>query len=144
MSYSITNSTIFPHPPGVVFAGLCRLDDYHLWHSGMIAISKTGMMIENMLFETETIINGQSVKANVEVVRLVPNIQMELLNRSGGITYRALWRLLSERPNETELICMLQFEFNSFTLDLARPVIESMAEIRLKARMETLRTLLSS
>jgi hypothetical protein len=39
---------------------------------------------------------------------------------------------------------MLQFTFNSFALNLARPLVEALAEGRIRANLETLRALLAA
>lgn len=142
MHYGVSVSTHFNLDPKTVFEALTFLDNFSLWHSGMIAVSKKGYLKENMLYSTETVILGEINKASVEVIRYEPNTTLELLNHSGIVKYHQLYKLISESPNETEVICMMQFDLNTIASDLARPVIENMAETRVRGDMETLRSLL--
>ncbi len=142
MTYLVSVSTVFNLPVERVYEALCFLDDYPLWNISMVRISKNGYLKENMLVETESIVVGQKVVSNFEIVRLVPNKVIEMVNNSGSITYHAMYQLLSESPDESEVICTLRFEFNGFILNLARPIVEGMAESRLRNNMEALQALL--
>ena len=142
MTYLVSVSTIFNLPANKVYEALCFLDNYPLWNISMVRISKSGYLEENMLVETESIIVGQKVVSNFEIIRLIPNELIEMINNSGAITYHAMYQLLSESPNETEVICTLRFEFSGFILNLGRPIIEGMAESRLRNNMEALQALI--
>ncbi len=142
MNYGVSVSTIFNLDPETVFEALCYLDNFPLWHSGMISVSKKGYLRENMLYTTETVVLGEINKASVEVVKYEPSSTLELLNNAGIVKYHQLYKLISEKPTETEVICMMQFDLKSVASDLARPVIENMAEARVRGDMETLRSLL--
>lgn len=142
MNYGVSVSTIFTLDPKTVFDALCYLDNFPLWHSGMVSVSKKGYLKENMLYSTQTVVLGEINKASVEVLRCEPNITLELVNNAGIVKYHQLYKLISETPSQTEVICMMQFDLNSVASDLARPVIENMAEIRVRGDIETLRSLL--
>ena len=142
MNYGISVSTIFDIDSKSVFDALCFLDDFPLWHSGMISVSKKGFLKENMLYSTQTVVLGEMNLASVEVTRYEPNSTLELVNNSGIVKYHQLYKLISESPNQTEVVCMMQFDLKTISSNLARPVIENMAETRLQGDMETLRSLL--
>ncbi len=144
MNYGVSVSTIFNLDPESVFAALCFLDNFPLWHSGMISVSKKGYLKENMLYNTQTIVLGELNKASVEVIRYEPNTTLELVNNAGIVRYHQLYKLISETPSQTEVICMMQFDLKTIASDLARPVIENMAESRVRGDMETLRSLLAA
>lgn len=110
----------------------------------MISISKKGQMTENMLFETESAVMGRVTRSSIEVVKLESPKTIEMINNAGAIAYHAMYRLISETPGETEVVCMLQFELKSLALNLARPLIEGMAESRLRGNLELLKLLLEA
>ena len=142
MNYGVSVSTIFNIDPKTVFEALCFLDNFPLWHIGMISVSKKGILKENMLYSTQTIVLGQMNQSSVEVIRCEQYTTLELVNNAGIVKYHQLYKLISETQNQTEVICMMQFDLRSIASDLARPVIENMAETRVRGDMETLRSLL--
>lgn len=144
MPYSISISTLFHIPVERVYQALTFLDEYPLWNSGVIRVSKSGYLVENMLIGMESIVGGKPVISNLEIARLVPHQSIEMINNSGIISYRLMYELLSHSANETELICMLQFTFKNFAMDIARPAIEAMAENRIRGNLESLRILLQA
>jgi hypothetical protein len=144
MAYTVSVSVIFDLPAEEVFDALCRLDDYLLWNSDLVRVSKGGRITENMLIETEANVLGQRVISKLEIVSVMPPISIEMVNNSGAISHRTMYRILPMGPSKTEVVCMLQFTFNSFVLNLARPLVEALAEGRIRANLETLRALLAA
>jgi ribosome-associated toxin RatA of RatAB toxin-antitoxin module len=86
---------------------------------------------------------GKVNASEAEVVKLVPGKTIELVSYSGLIAYRATFTLMPKGAHATEVTCVLNFEFKNFVLNLARPVIEGMAEARIRGDLETLRVLIS-
>jgi hypothetical protein len=108
-----------------------------------VSISHTGRMREGLRYEVKGMIAGGKVTASeIEVVRLIPNQEIEVVNYAGLVAYRGMYRLVPRGPHETEVICTLKFEFQNYVLDLARPVIEAMAGARLRGNLEALRAIL--
>ena len=108
----------------------------------MLSISSSDMLTEGMKFKTESTAAGRVNKSEVLVTRLIPDQEIELVSETGLITYRAVFKLGPVEPNSTEVLCVLKFEFNNFVLKMARPVLESMAQARVKGDLEALRALL--
>jgi ribosome-associated toxin RatA of RatAB toxin-antitoxin module len=142
MSFLSTTSVVFPLSAEAVFRELSMLDQYPLWNSGMISISKRGPMHEGMLFETASVVLGQTIKSLVEVKHLVPNQEIELVNNTGAITYWALFRFIETSPDHTEVTFTIRFEFKSIVLNLAKPTVEATAANRTKGDLEFLRGLM--
>jgi hypothetical protein len=142
MSYVATIPVIFPCSRWRVYEALCDLESYPLWNSGMTHISFTGAMREGLRYETRSLLVGHANLSKVEVTRLVPGEEVELMSESGLIAFRVVFILREVAEETTEVICTLRFEFQNFVLDLARPVIESMAQVRVRGDLETLRILL--
>lgn len=141
MRYVATIPVDFPCPPERVYEALCHLDTHPLWNSGMRWVSAHGWMHEGLSYETESVVAGHTIRSRIEVVRLVQNRAIELDNKSGAITFRALFELTELQPGQTRVVCNLQFGFQKFVLDLARPAIESMAQARLRGDLEALRAI---
>lgn len=143
MSYLSTISVTLPLPAEELFRELTTLDNYPMWNSGMISISKKGPMHEGMLYETESVVVGQRIKSLVEVKRLVKNQEIELINNTGAITYWALFRLHEAGSGETEVAFTIRFEFKSFILNLAKQTIEATAAQRIKNDLKLLGILMT-
>jgi uncharacterized protein YndB with AHSA1/START domain len=142
MSYVATIPVVFPCSPIEVYEALCDLGLYQLWNSGMVSISHTGKMQEGLRFQTESMVAGGMVNASeAEVVKLVPGKLIELVSYNGLVAYRATFTLMPKGTGATEVTCVLKFEFKNYVLNLARPVIEGMAEARIRGDLETLRAL---
>jgi len=141
MPYAATIPVEFPCRAERVYEALCDLATHPLWNSGMRWMSAQGRMHEGLEYETESIAAGHTIRSHVEVVRLVQNRVIELDNKSGAITFRALFELTELQPGHTQVVCNLQFSFQKFVLDLARPAIESMAQARLRGDLEALRAI---
>lgn len=144
MPFSISISTLFNIPVERVFQALTFLDEYPLWNSGVIRVSKSGYLVENMLIEMESVVGGEVVVSNLEIVSMVANKSIEIVNNSGVVSYRLMYQLLSHSPDVTELVCVLQFTFKKFSMDIARPAIEAMAENRIRSNLESLKILLNA
>lgn len=107
----------------------------------MTRVSHDGRMSPGLVYETETIVAGRPNTSRIEVVRMIPDKEVELVSNSGLVGFRAVYHFVGRGAHETELICELNFAFHNFVLNLARPVIESMAEARIRGDMEMLRAL---
>ena len=144
MSYSISVSVIIHRPVAEVFVALCHLDNYTLWNGKTTRVSKSGYLAEDMIFEIDSIINNEAVTSRLEVVRIEPNTSIEMINNSRVVSYRIMYHLISEAEGETEVACMLQFEFKSLSLDLARPAVEEIAKARIQGNLNALKELMES
>jgi hypothetical protein len=143
MPYVATVPVLFPFPREKVFEALCDSELFPLWHSGLKKISTTERLRVGLRFVTESTVTGRTTTANVEVTRMIPREEIEMVNDSGLVAYQALIRVNERGPDACEVVTTLRFELRNFVLDIARPVIEAMAQARLKGDLETLRALLS-
>lgn len=100
-------------------------------------------MREGQHFHTESIVMGRVNRAEVTVVRLTPNREIELRSQTGLVSYQAVFSLAAVAGG-TQVTCGLQFELRGLILDLGRPVIESMAKSRVQADLQTLQLLLEA
>ncbi len=100
-------------------------------------------MREGMDYKTEIVAAGHTIHSEVHVVRLVPNREIELVNDAGLVTFHAVFALRALEPVQCEVVCHMQFKLQNFVLNLARQAIESMAQARLRADLETLRAIIS-
>ena len=144
MSYITTVSVYFLHPRSEVYAALCDLGKYSLWNSGMTDVSYPGVMYEGLRYQTKTVVAGRTNEADIEVVRLVPDKEIELNSEAGLIAFRAMYILHDTTDKSCEITCSLRFEFNKLVLYLARPAIEAMAQARLRGDLETLAAMLQA
>lgn len=134
---------MFPCPAREVYAALIDLRAYPEWSGDLVRVSHRGPLALGLKYETETQVMGHKQISRIEVVRLVPDKEIELINDAGLISYRLLFRLIEHSPGETELVCVVRFEFNNLVMELARPQIEAMAESRIGTDLENLRARLA-
>jgi uncharacterized protein YndB with AHSA1/START domain len=142
MPYATTIQVDFACEPAKVYRALCDLSTHPLWNSGMQSISETGMMHEGMRYVAESVVAGHSTRAEIEVVQLVPDREIELVNKAGAIAFRVLLQLHEIGRRQTRLECHLELKFQNFVLHLARPAIESMAQARFRGDLEMLRAMI--
>lgn len=138
-SYVVSLALKFGCTPERVYELLTDLSTHRRWNKGLIAVSSSERMTTGLHYQTESALVGDAVqRAEIEVVKLVPNKYVELNNEAGLIAYRVTYDL-SPLANGTMLTCTVQFDVRNFVLNLARPAIESMARSRLQGDLETLR-----
>lgn len=143
MSYIATIPVVFSLPRSQVYAALCDLALYPLWNSGMKSARPAQTMAVGLTFTTETLVAGRVNTANVVVTKLIENETIELRSTSGLVSYDAVFILKEVDAKTCEVICSLRFELRNFMLDMARPVIEAMAQARIRGDLETLRAMLT-
>ncbi len=142
-NYLTTIKVTLPADRATVFTAMCDTSRYPLWNSGMKHISVTKPLEKGMQYQTETILAGHVIQAYVEITRLIPNEAIEFTSESGALSYKALFTFQDIDGGHTQVSCTLQFQFRSFVIDLARPVIESMAQTRVRGNLESLAVLIA-
>jgi len=143
MSFVTTIPVMFPCSQRKVFRALCDLESHPLWNIGMTSISTTEPMYQGLRYETTTVMPGGLPNVSqIEVIRLQEPNEIELISRSGAITYHARFALAGDAPDQTMVTCHLKFEFNAFVVNLTKTAIESMASARVRANLEALRALI--
>jgi ribosome-associated toxin RatA of RatAB toxin-antitoxin module len=140
MSYSAIIPVEFPYPRPKVYEALCDLGSYPQWNSGMISISHLGRMQVGLEYTTKSSVLGKINKSTVRVVEMIPDESIVLDSLAGLIKFRATFQLRELTPGSCALTCSLKFEFSQAVFDLARPVIESIAETRIRTDLEVLRS----
>jgi hypothetical protein len=144
-TYSTTIELIFPCRVSTVYAGLIDLSTHSKWNSEMRSISRSDLMQIGMEYKTVSEVTGLiTIVADIKVENLIPNKLIELSNQSGAVTFTAVYIFHELKNHQTEVVCRLEFRFNSSILDLARPVIEGMAKDRILQNLERLRLLLKT
>lgn len=141
MIVDVTVSAFIAASPARVFEWLTDLDRMPLWSSGLLEVKRRGKMQPGIVFETRSNVMGQVTSATAEVRSLTPERELELINNTGAILYRAVYRLIPS-DDQTELILWCQIEPRSRVFQLARPLIESLAATRLQADMNMLKALI--
>ena len=139
MSFIATVPVEFPCPKHVVYEALCDLSRYTSWTSGMTSVSYSGRMHVGLEYNTTTKVLGRVNQAKVRVAEMAPDEAIVLVSNSGLITYRAAFQLRFISAESCSVICNLRFQFSKLVIHLAQPVIESMAEDRIRGDLETLR-----
>jgi ribosome-associated toxin RatA of RatAB toxin-antitoxin module len=142
MSYIATVPVKFHCSRHSVYEALCDLGSYPKWNSGMTSISLTERMHVGLEYFTTSDVLGQVNKAKVKVVDMIPDEAIVLESAATLITFRAAFQLKELEPKTCTVICNLRFEFSKVVFNLARPLVESMAEERIRGDLETLRDIL--
>jgi hypothetical protein len=143
MSYVATIPVEFPCPAAAVYEAVTDLSNLPLWASGIVSASHSGVMREGLHYETTSMLpGGRANVAEIEVKRLVPNREIELVNYAGLVAYQVLYKIVESGPKRCEVTCQFKFEFRNFVLNLARSAIEGMAEARIRGDLEALRAII--
>lgn len=144
MLYVAATPLIMPFPCSVVFAALLDLARYPKWNCGMISISPEDVIQEGMRYRTSMRICGITNNTMIAVERVIANESIEISSKSGLIAFRALYQLVENSSENTELIYTLRFEFKGFIFNAPRSIIESMARSRSQYDLIALRDLIAS
>jgi hypothetical protein len=143
MLVDVTVSTTIKASAEVVFEWLIDLDRYPLWNASLREVGRGGRMHEGMIVPMKSLVMGKPVESSMEVVRLVPGKDIELLNNTGAVPYRAVYRFIPEGA-QTEIVLWCQIEPQSRVFQLARPLIESLAKARLSGDLASLKALIEA
>ena len=94
-------------------------------------------MTQGLRYRATSQVAGYTNVSHVTVVRLEEDVMIELASETGAIPFRALLYLRDE-DGGTEVAYTVRFEFNSFIMRAARPVIETMGQAKLKRDLTAL------
>jgi hypothetical protein len=144
MSYAATIPLEFPCSVKTLYEALLDLSSYPKWNTGMTRISYTGPMYAGLKYETTSEVLGKINRANVVVTELIPNNTIALESHTGIIAFEAIFKLHELDPNQSSVVCNLNFTFSSVIFNLARPVVEFNAQNRIRTDLETLRSLITA
>lgn len=138
-SYAATIPVEFPYPARTVYEALIDLGRYPQWSSGLTSISHTGRMTEGLEYVTTSTVLDHVNRAEIKVVKLVPDHLITLESKAGLITFKASFEITSVRPQHCTVTCHLSFEFSNLIFNLARPAVESLTQARIRGDLEALR-----
>jgi hypothetical protein len=86
---------------------------------------------------------GHEIRSTNLVEKLTPNQQLVISNQTPPLLYRADFVFEAE-GNGTKLTCNLDIKGGSSIVHLAKPVLEYIAQTRLEADFNTLKTLVEN
>ncbi len=109
----------------------------------MVSLTPAEPMREGMRFRSVTRVCCITNRTTVAVERLIPEQWIELVSKTGLISFRAVYTFVEISSAQTEVICTLRFEFNGFIFNAPRPIIESMAQTRVYRDLTSLCALIS-
>lgn len=134
----------FPFYSHSVYEALTDLGRYPKWTAGMQSVSFTGTMFEGLRYDTKTEVLGKINEAHITVLRLVADRFIVLQNSSGIVQFEATYELVERQPQHTIVSCDVHLHFSKALFNLAQPVVEAIAESRIRTDLETLRAQLSA
>jgi uncharacterized protein YndB with AHSA1/START domain len=142
-AYSLSFSGDFAHPAEAVFELFTDLTKIHLWNVGMLAVTDAPRMHKGLVYTASSINAGQLSRSRVEITDYELNRKIEMTNNTGVITYRALTLFEPTTPGHSRITCRMKFSLSAGLLDEARPVIEAMAEARIRGNWQMLNSVLT-
>ena len=143
MLVDVTVSITIAAAPEVIFEWLTDLGRYPLWNAALREVGRKGKMHEGMIVPMKSSVMGKLIESSMEVLRLVPGKDIELINNTGAVPYRAVYRFIPE-GKKTEVVLWCQLEPQSRVFQLARPLVESLAKARLSGDLESLKALIEA
>jgi hypothetical protein len=141
-TYSLSFYDDFDAPVEAMFELFVDLKRIHLWTAGMQPVTDAARMTAGLTYTAINVTAGQPTRSRVTVTELVPLQRVRLVNSGSIVTYDALVLFSSPQPQRTRITCNMHFNVSAGVLEEAKPVIEAMAEARVRGNWEVLRTLL--
>ncbi len=141
-AYSLSFFDDFPCAVEPLFDLMTDLTRFHLWNTNTLAITEAPRMHKGLAYTAQTVTAGQLSKSRVQVTDLIPNQEIHLTNNAGAVSYDALLLFEPTGHDRTRVTCKMRFTLSSGLIDAARPVIETMAETRIRSNWQILRALL--
>jgi ornithine decarboxylase len=133
---------VFIYSADEVYEALCDVSLYPQWNRGMQSVSYAGRLKPGLEYQTVTeVMNGQTNVASILVVALEPDRKIVLNSQTGLIMFDAAFNLQPVTDTSCTVTCSLHLEFSRKIVNLARPMIEAMAEERVRGDLETLKRL---
>lgn len=143
MSQIATAPITFDCSADRVFAALCDLDRLPLWNSGLLSVSRTGVMTEGLQYETVRRVLGHNAKSAITVMSLNAPHRVVLASRSRLISFHLTYVITALEPTRCTVACQITFQFSNLVFHLAQPAAEAVAGEQITADLERLRTLLA-
>lgn len=143
MLVDVTVSVTIAASPEVVFEWLTDLERYPLWNAALRQVGRRGRMHEGMIVPLKSVVMGREIESSMEVHRMAPGKDLELLNNTGAVPYRAVYRFIPE-GNATEIVLWCQLEPQTRLFHMAAPLIEALAKNRLSSDLTTLKALIEA
>jgi hypothetical protein len=141
--YSLSFSDDFPYAAAAVFDLFTDLTRMHLWSLGMLAVTGVPRMYKGLVYTSTSVTAGQMSRSRIEVTEFIQDHEVQLTNNAGVITYYMLVLFEPLTSTRCRVTCKMQFSLSAGLLDEARPVIESMAEARVRGNWEMLKSMLA-
>jgi ribosome-associated toxin RatA of RatAB toxin-antitoxin module len=130
---------MYPVSRECLWSLLVDLDSYPLWIPSIISLSEVGPLREGLAYEAKSRLYGRITgQSRISVTRLLVNDEIELVNESGVIAYRAMYKFIEVSPKDTELVFTLRFEFNYRLMGLGHIKVERSARARIEGDLKRL------
>jgi hypothetical protein len=124
--------------PAAVFKYLTDLKYHYLWNPQLQSIEPITKLKEGSTYKTTSVVLGVRINAKNEVTKFVKDKELELINNTGMVKYRASFKL-SPKPHKTEVACSIVVSSDSHAYAFATPVLKLLARRELQIDLQSLK-----
>lgn len=142
MAYQVTIPVDFACSPRTVYEALADIGRYPEWVSNMRSVSHNGAMHPGLHYVTVTEVLGRTNRTEAVVKKMVQDRLITVQSRAGLVNFTAEYHLAETANSHCRLTLHIQMSFSPAIFNLARPVVEAVAESRIRGELENLRTVL--
>jgi hypothetical protein len=138
MKASVVTRVTIAAKPSEVFTYLIDLRYHYLWNPQLQEITPIIKLKQGAVYKTLSRVLGMTIKASNEVTKFTQNQELELVNKTGLVAYRANFRLLT-KAGKTQVICntTVSSDINAFAFTV--PVLSRLARRELQTDMQALK-----
>lgn len=124
--------------PRAVFSYLENLKYHYLWNPQIQSIKPVITLKQGATYETVSVVLGVRISAVNEVTKFVAGKELELVNSTGMVKYRANFRL-KQQGLKTELSCNTTVSSESHAFAFATPILKLLARRELQIDLQSLK-----
>lgn len=137
--YQLSIPVEFPCPAQEVFDAICDLGRFQNWARDVVYVSTTERMHAGLSFTTEARMLGRTNRSEITVQELAPVSLIVLESQTGLVSFLARYNFIAIDEAHCRVDCDVRLTFSKAVFNLARPVIEAVAETRIRGDLEALR-----
>jgi len=144
MSYHITIPVEFSSPPEEVYDALADLGRWPEWVENMTSVSTTQPMRPGLQCTTETQVLGRTNQSEILVRKMIPHRLIVIQSQAGLFDFWTEFHLADMAPSHCRVTLQLQMNFSKALFNLARPVVEATAEVKIRGHLEKLSSMMAA
>jgi hypothetical protein len=138
MTSSVVSKISINAKPPQIFKYL-RDTNYHLlWNPHLQSLTPMKRLQEGDSYTTSSLLLGVKVNGKIRVTKLKPNIEMQVENNTGTLTYKVNYKLQSNSL-PTVLVCTTEVSASGPSFAFTAPILKMLARRELQSDLKALK-----